>query len=112
MLESQLQILLINKLYELEKNKHNIFFHSIPNEGKRSYNQAKLLKSMGLRKGTPDIHIVKKGISIYVEMKATGKKLRVEQEEIKQKILLSGARHYLVDSIGAINKLIEYIKEL
>ena len=108
MLESQLQIRLINELEEIE----NIYYYSIPNESKRSYNQAKKLKSMGMRTGTPDIHITKKGISIFVEMKAEGQKLRPSQQECKELILLAGARHYTLDSIESIDKFIKYLKGL
>lgn len=38
-------------------NKHGVFFLHIPNEGKRSIQQAVLLKRMGMRKGAPDFVI-------------------------------------------------------
>lgn len=65
-----------------------VLFKSTPNEGKRSYKTARHLKSMGMKKGFPDLTIISvpayssnQGITcVAIEMKAPGKKPTKEQD--------------------------------
>ena len=55
----------------------------IPNEGKRSFRQMQALKSIGLRKGVPDLLLpVARGVyhGLWIEMKAKNGKTTKEQE--------------------------------
>lgn len=90
----------------------------IPNEGKRSYATASVLKAMGLRKGFPDLFIPQahgKYHGMFLEMKSKNGKISPEQSEWLSRLSLSGyavkVAYSSTEAINAINKYINLDKE-
>lgn len=103
MLESDLQKYFVKLLYMVP----NIFFHSIPNESKRSFYYGSHLKKMGLRSGVPDLLIIKNGRPIYIELKSKKGKLTKNQENIRDEIIKNGADYYVINCIDSIEKFLK-----
>lgn len=51
----------------------SVVVHHSPNEGRRSFQAQRALKSNGVRKGWPDIELVAGGKVYFVELKAAGR---------------------------------------
>ena len=70
----------------LAVSKHYIVV-AIPNGGKRNMLEAKIMKGLGVRAGTPDIHISGCGFSGWLELKAEGGRLSPAQKEFRDECL-------------------------
>lgn len=99
MLESDLQKYFVKILYTIP----SIFFHSVPNESKRTHYYGNHLKKMGLRSGVPDMIILKDGEVFYIELKSKNGKLTKNQKFIKEEIIENGGNYFLLNSIESIN---------
>src|SRR6516164_3376705 len=60
----------------------NTFWFHVPNGGYRRPAEAKILKSLGVVRGTPDLCFVKDGRAYFLELKAPGRPLSPAQEEV------------------------------
>ncbi len=89
--------------------------YHVPNEGKRSYGTAALLRRAGLRRGVPDLCIpLARGgkHGLYIELKVGGNKPTLEQKEWLRLLVSEGyavAVCYGADS--AIKTIEEYMRE-
>lgn len=91
------------------------YFHSIPNEGKRSHWVARILKVMGLRKGASDLFIfVPRGKyhGMYLELKAKNRKPTKEQLEFLKDAETQGYFAVWSDNHLKSIKLIKYYLNL
>ena len=69
----------------------NTFWFHVPNGGYRRPAEAKILKSLGVVRGTPDLCFVKDGRAYFLELKAPGRPLSPAQEEVLIKLRDCGA---------------------
>jgi hypothetical protein len=67
-----------------------VYFHC-PNGGHRHPAVAAKLKWLGVKPGVPDIFIVWRGRSIFIELKAHKGSLSDAQKAMQQRLILSGA---------------------
>lgn len=87
--------------------------HHVPNGGKRTKQEAAILKLMGVKKGIPDLTMpVARGCykGLYIEMKYGTNKMTVEQKEIMKKLEEQG--HYVCvcySAAAAIKVLEKYL---
>ncbi len=92
----------------------NVVFHSIPNEGRRSYRMAAMLKAIGLQPGTPDLLVpIARGSygCCYIEMKRQhGGRLTDAQKGFIPRLLNAGNMVYIAAGAKeAINFLEHYL---
>src|SRR5437870_855442 len=69
----------------------NTFWFHVPNGGYRRSIEAKIFKSLGVVRGTPDLCFVKDGRAYFLELKAPGRALSLAQEEVLIKLRECGA---------------------
>lgn len=62
--------------------------------------------------GLPDRLILIKGVSLFVELKTTGEKLRPLQVEMHRRIRETGHKTYIIDSQETLNEFIQYAQSL
>lgn len=93
---------------------NNILCNHTPNEGKRSIQEGRKLKEMGLSPGFPDISILEpkgKFHGFYIEMKRKGNKLSEEQTTWLNELRARGYATALCYSADeAISKIQKYMK--
>ena len=90
----------------------------IPNEGKRSYATASVLKAMGLRAGFPDLFIPKASGSyhgMFIEMKSKDGRVSEQQSFWLSRLSINGyavkVARSSAEAIKAIKKYINLDKE-
>lgn len=77
----------------------NALFYAIPNEGRRSPQQAGLAKAMGLRAGMPDLGLVHEGRAFFLEVKDPKRgRLSKSQSETIPQLRAAGAGVAIVTS--------------
>lgn len=105
--EGALQTDVINYLTLLE-NQGKLFFHRA-NVGGLFDRKTGVYRSLppGVRKGFPDILIIKNGKFIGIELKDGKNKQSPEQEEIEQKILKQKGAYFVVRSLDFLIKILE-----
>jgi hypothetical protein len=62
------------------------------------------LKAMGVKRGFPDIHILWRGIPIYIELKSPSGSLSPEQKETRDRIRRSGGMWLMARSLEQIEQ--------
>ena len=77
----------------------NVFFFSIPNEGKRGFVNAAALKAAGMTAGVPDLLILKGGKLSALELKAPGGRLSPSQRLVGARMEECGAEISVAHSI-------------
>lgn len=75
-----------------DRGERNIFWFHPANGGKRSWNEGKSFKAMGVVAGVPDIIIIKGGEVFGLELKATGGAVRPSQRLVHAAMQEAGAR--------------------
>lgn len=120
MKESQIQIQIISYL-SIMAIKHNIIYFSIPNEAfmaaariarmpdKSIAMMSMHLKKMGMLPGVPDICILYQGETVFIEVKALGKKPSDKQLNIHTLIKEIGFNVYVVDNFEDAKKIIDEV---
>lgn len=88
-----------------------VFFH-IPNGGKRNPGEAAKFKAMGVRAGVPDICIIHRGRSIFIELKTADGKVSKTQTEMMATLTLAGAVCTVCRSVDEVEEFLAYEIEL
>lgn len=66
-------------------------YFSIPNGGKRHRREAARMSGLGLRPGVPDLCVIFRGRSFFIELKAKRGVMSAGQKEMQRKLLYCGA---------------------
>jgi hypothetical protein len=77
----------------------NIYWLHVPNGGWRSKTEAKILKSMGVRKGTPDLLLCRAGKLIAIELKSPKGRVSKHQREAIAELTAAGCMCRAIDNI-------------
>ena len=92
-------------------NAKNIPLVHIPNEGKRSYTAAAMLRKTGLRKGFPDYflpHVTSQYAGLFVELKRTrNSKASIEQLQWIDELNTRGYRATIAKGFDEAKQIIE-----
>ena len=90
MTESQIQAeIIIYARNELRLPKGTLF--SIPNEGQRDGRFASRMKSQGMVAGVPDLCLILRGRTVFIEMKTAGGRLSDKQTKVIDNMRAAGA---------------------
>lgn len=79
-----------------------------PNEGKRSKRVGARLKREGLKPGWPDIEVIYRGRSIFIELKAAGKYPSKVQRDIHTLLKMAGCP--VMTCCRSIDTMVEFLK--
>lgn len=82
-----------------------VYFH-IPNGGSRHVREAAKLKRMGVKPGVPDICIVWRGRSIFIELKTPTGRVSPVQRDMAQALTLAGA---VVVTCRSVDEVSEFL---
>jgi hypothetical protein len=86
-----------------------VWFHC-PNGGGRSKAEAGILKAMGVKAGVPDLYILYRGYSLFIELKPPKRYLTQVQKDMAQRLTQAGATvctcHSLDEVEGALRALV------
>jgi hypothetical protein len=97
MAEDQIQGEIVS-LFKVALRDDCFYFH-VPNGGKRSINEARKFKTLGVIAGVPDLVIIdQKGMSHFLEVKTAHGSLSNEQKAFRDKCFSRGIRWALVRS--------------
>lgn len=80
--------------------------YAVPNGGLRSPREAARMKGMGVVAGIPDIAIVFRGRSFFIELKAKRGVMSAAQKEMQRKLLYCGAVVCLCRSVDDVEALL------
>lgn len=80
----------------------------VPNEGKRSKAAGARLKREGLKPGWPDIEVIYRGRSIFIELKAPGKYPSKVQRDIHTRLTMAGC--LVMPCCRSIDAMVEFLK--
>lgn len=75
-----------------------LWFH-VPNGEKRDVITGAKLKRMGVVAGVSDLIVVRRGLSLFVEIKAEGGRQSESQRAFEQRVLEAGAAYVLVRNL-------------
>ena len=78
-----------------------VWFH-VPNGGARSKAEAGVLKAMGVRAGVPDIYILHRGRSYFIELKPKGRYASQAQKDTMRGLRIAGAECALARSVEGV----------
>lgn len=84
------------------------FYFAVPNGGKRSRVEAARMKGMGVKAGVPDLCIVYRGKSHFIELKSPHGKLTIAQKTTMAALRKAGAEVSTSRSLGFIETLLSY----
>lgn len=103
--EARLQITIANALSHCLSP--TAWFAHIPNGGKRHINEAKRLKAMGTRPGSPDLMFVYEGQAFFMELKAGRGKLSPAQEQCRLDLRRAGA---MVETVRSLDEALDVLR--
>lgn len=106
MTEKELQTLVLDYL-EYQELQKKLFFHRVNNipvyDPTRKLHRA---LGKGVKKGFPDIIIIKNGHFIGIELKGSCGRVSTEQKEIEEKIKYHGSDYFVVKSLKELQKIL------
>ena len=110
MLESKIQSVIIDYLEILERQ-GKIFFHrvnNIPPVNKKE-NGSIIFRKLprGVKRGFPDILVIRKGKCIGIEVKAPSGRQSEHQKAIEKQFKKNEAEYYVVRSVEEVKKILE-----
>ena len=85
---------------------------TVEHGGRRGKREAARLKAKGIKPGWPDIHIVYRGRSINIELKAPGGTLSTAQKVMHERLTLAGALVYTATQIEQVEGFLRGIMPL
>ena len=90
-----------------------IWNHS-PNEGKRSDKAGNTLKQMGMQKGWPDLEIISRDKTVFIEFKTTKGRQSESQKHIQLMIenAIPNLLHFIVLSVFILHHLCHLVYKL
>ena len=83
-----------------------LIYHHSPNEGKRRPQYTKMLLRKGMRKGWPDIQILHRGRSVFIELKTKKGRLSTAQKKCHSDLILAGA---IVKVCRSLEDVIQFV---
>ena len=94
--------------YWLEYNRKDLFFHTVPNEGKRQSAETWRLKLLGMKKGVFDsiIFSCETGKLAYFEFKAPKKKLSTDQITFSEKLEKAKIDFFVIEYFEQFQKTV------
>ena len=98
--EEQLQRAVAQYL-DLVLPKDAVWFH-VPNGGGRSKAEAGAFKAIGVKAGVPDIYILHRGRSLFIELKLPGRSLSWAQLQMSDRLADAGAKFGLARSLDDV----------
>jgi hypothetical protein len=100
-------------LWNRQKYKNLNLIHAHSNEGRRTKVQNGLLKAAGMRKGFPDLELPPPlAPALFIEMKTERGKIRKEQQEWAEKLVLAGhVHHFCRGSYEATEAIEDYYRK-
>lgn len=78
-----------------------VWFH-VPSGGKRSKAEGGIFKAMGVKAGVPDIYILHRGHSYFIELKPKGRYASKVQKEMMDNLARAGAECVLCRSLDEV----------
>lgn len=102
-LESKLQIACV-KWFRYCYPNYIIF--SIPNGGSRNIREAKILKAEGVLAGVPDLQIISKGRTFFIEMKTEKGRQNTNQKAFQEKVNKLGFDYFLCRSFQEFQNIV------
>ena len=112
-LESKLQISCIS-WFRLQYSQYLHWLYAVPNGGKRSITEAKIMKAEGVLAGVADLHFVlpnEKYHTLYIELKTAKGKQTEAQEDFERHVKSVGHAYEIVRSLEEfMNVINKYLK--
>ncbi len=86
----------------IQENLGRLTFFAVPNEGRRSWGQINRYKAMGLRAGVPDIIIVTRDGTRFLELKAEDGRMKDSQKDFFSRLETHGHEPWLARSLEEV----------
>ena len=100
----------VKQLFDLTLPRDAVWHHS-PNEldmhGPEAARAQAKARSMGTRKGWPDIEIIWNGRAHFIELKIEGNNLNDDQQHVGDMLVRAGARHAVCRSVGEVQDVLQ-----
>ncbi len=78
----------------------------MPSGGKRTKAEAGIFKAMGAKAGVPDIYILHRGRSYFIELKPKGRYASQAQKDTMRDLKIAGAECALARSVEEVERYI------
>lgn len=107
--EHQLQVLVARYLNLALPERHpDAWWTSIDHANARSSATGGIRKARGVKPGIPDVHVIHRGRSIWIELKAPQGSVSAEQREVAAKITAAGGYWHEARSVEAVQAILRF----
>jgi hypothetical protein len=95
-----------NIVYAVRLYYPHSLIYAIPNGGKRNVIEAARFKRQGVTAGVSDLHLIHNGKIYFIEVKTSGGRQSLLQEQFEKFVKSQGFEYYIVRSVDDVLTLI------